>query len=206
MSLVHRLRQNQRTHPKELSNEDISAEMLLLMVAAPDTTSALICATIKNIVNSHSIHARVMHEISTSASQGSLSAPIASFAQIKRMPYFTSCVYESARLSPPVSIILPRRVSPGGIVLDGRFIPEGTAIGASPPVINRDPCIFGPDVHAFRPDRWLGPREQVRRMHRFLFTWSFGSRKCFGKDLALIETYKVCLQVRELSQLQAFAL
>lgn len=157
MPFVHRLRQNQRMHPKELSNEDVSAEILLLMVAAPDTTSALVCATIESIVSSHSVHARVMHEINLSASQGNLRLPIASFTQMKKLRYFTACVYEAARLFPPAAIILPRKVSPGGIVLDGRFIPEGVSIGASPSVINRDPCVFGPDVHAFDPERWLGP-------------------------------------------------
>ncbi len=182
-------------HPEDISDHDISAEILLLMVAAPDTTSALICATIKNIVSYTSIYTRVMHEISTFTSQGDLSVPIASFSQIKRMPYFTSCVFESARLDPSIPVVLPRRVSPGGIVLNGLFIPEGTSIGASPSVINRDPDIFGPNVHEFRPERWLGPQDQVKQMHRFLFTWGFGSRKCAGKNLALIATYKLCLQV-----------
>ena len=194
-SSLQRLQHSQTTHPNDISNEDVSAETLMLMVAAPDTTSALICATIDNIVSNPSMYAKVMHEICTFTSQGHLNIPIASFAQIKSMPYFTSCVFESARFFPSIPVVLPRRVSPPGIILNGKFIPEGTSIGASPSVINRDPGVFGPDAHVFRPERWLGPQDQVKQMHRFLFTWGFGSRKCVGKNLALIETYKLCLQV-----------
>ena len=165
------------------------------MVAGPDTTSALICATIENIISDSKIYDKVMLEIRAFTSQGDLNTPIASFAQIQNMPYFTSCVWESARLSPPIPVVLPRNVSSGGLVLDGQFIPEGTSIGASPSVVNRDPSVFGTDVDVFRPERWLGPKDTVRQMHRFLFTWGFGSRKCVGRNLALMETYKLCVQV-----------
>ena len=166
------------------------------MVTAPETTSTLICATIEGILSHPRVYVEVMRKINTFTSQGKLSSPIASYAQIRNMPYFTSCVYESARLFPSIPIILPRRVSRGGITLNGSYIPEGTSIGACSPVINRDPGIFGPDPHLFRPERWLGPQNQVKQMHRFLFSWGFGTRKCPAKNLALIETYKLCLQVR----------
>lgn len=165
------------------------------MVAAPDTTSALICATIESIISNPRIYANVIHEIGVFTASGKLSSPIASHTQIQSLPYFTSCVWEAARLCPSVPAVLPRRVSSGGLVLNGRYLPEGTSIGACAPVINRDPIIYGPDPHVFRLERWLGPRDHVKQMHRFLFTWGFGTRRCAGKNLALIEIYKVCLQV-----------
>ena len=194
-----RLQQNRLTHPKDISDEDISAEILLLMVAAPDTTSALICALIESIVTDSKVYSKVMHEVNTFTAHARLNSPFASYTQIKNMPYFTSCIWETARLFPPIPVVLPRRVSAGGITLAGKYLPEGTSIGASAAVINQDPGIYGPDPYTFRPERWLGPREQVKQMHRFLFTWGFGTRRCVGKNLALIETYKVCLQVCSLS-------
>ena len=96
---------------------------------------------------------------------------------------------------PSVPVLLPRRVSPGGLVLKGHFIPEGTAIGASAAVINQDSNVFGPDAAVFRPERWLKESDRVTQMHRLIFSWGFGSRKCIGKNLALLETYKFCFQV-----------
>ena len=129
------------------------------MVAAPDTTSALICALIESIITDSKIYAKVMHEINTFTAQARLDSPLASDTQIKNMPYFTSCVWETARLFPSIPVVLPRRVSAAGITLAGKYLPEGTSIGASAAVINRDPGIYGPDPHTFRPERWLGSQE-----------------------------------------------
>ena len=191
-----RLHENRSLHKNVISKKDVEAETLMLMVAAPDTTSALICATIENVIRHPHVYTKLMREIQTFTSNGKLATPIASFTEIRQMPYFTACVDETARLYPPIPALLPRRVSSGGLVLNGRFIPEGTSIAASPSVINQNWDVFGADADAFRPERWLeGPPDQLKQMHRFLFTWGFGSRKCAGRNLALIETYKLCLQV-----------
>jgi hypothetical protein len=39
-------------------------------------------------------------------------------------------------------------------------------------VLHRNEMIFGPDSHAFRPDRWLGSKDEVASMERHLFTVS----------------------------------
>ncbi len=168
----------------------------MLLVAAPDTTSTLICSIIDNVIRRPAIHDRLLSEITSFSTKGKLSTPIATFPEIKRIPYLTACLYEAARLYPSVPVLFPRRVSLGGLLLDGCYIPEGATIGASPPVVNQDPDVFGADAAEYRPERWLGPPEQVAQMYRFVFTWGFGSRKCAGKNLALLETYKLCLMVR----------
>ena len=73
VAFVERLQHNQLMRPN-----DISAEILMLMVAAPDTTSALICATIESIVRNPRAYAKVIHEITTFTLQGNLSNPIVS--------------------------------------------------------------------------------------------------------------------------------
>lgn len=166
------------------------------MIATPDTTSAFICASIDNILHAPAIHSRVVSEVKTFVSQHKLHSPVASYAEIKRIPYLTACIWEAARLCPSIPVVIPRRVSPGGLWVSGYYIPEGTSIGASPSVINRDVGIFGPQTDQFRPERWLERTdEEVAKMHKFLFSWGFGARQCAGKDLALMMTFKVCLQV-----------
>jgi hypothetical protein len=39
-------------------------------------------------------------------------------------------------------------------------------------VLHRDEKIFGPDAHVFRPERWLGTKEEVAPLERNLFTVS----------------------------------
>ena len=172
-----------------------------MMVAAPDTTSALICAMVNQIIQDQDVYQRLILEITEAAAAGKLDHPVASFAQMKSLPYFTACIQESARLFPSIPVLIPRRASPKGLVLKGHFIPEGTAVGASASVINRDPNVFGADAAIFRPERWLEDSARTAQMHRLIFSWGFGSRKCIGKNLALLEAYKFCFQVSKPSSL-----
>ncbi|KAI4171236.1 MAG: hypothetical protein LQ343_004442 [Gyalolechia ehrenbergii] len=195
-TLKNNLQEYHTLHPTSTSQEDVDAELLLLMIATPDTTSAFICASIDNILHAPAIHSRVVSEVKTFVSQHKLHSPVASYAEIKRIPYLTACIWEAARLCPSIPVVIPRRVSPGGLWVSGYYIPEGTSIGASPSVINRDVGIFGPQTDQFRPERWLERTdEEVAKMHKFLFSWGFGARQCAGKDLALMMTFKVCLQL-----------
>ncbi|KAL9604215.1 MAG: hypothetical protein Q9219_000613 [cf. Caloplaca sp. 3 TL-2023] len=191
-TLMKNLQQYQSSHSDTLSEEDVDAELLLLMIATPDTTSALICATLDNILHAPSVRSRVISEVNSFMSQDKLCSPVASYAEVTQMPYLTACVWEAARLCPSIPVVIPRRVSPGGLWVNGYYIPEGTSIGASPTVINRDIGIFGPETDRFRPERWVErSTEEIRKMHRFLFSWGFGARQCAGKDLALMMTFKL---------------
>ena len=167
----------------------------MMLVAAPDTTSALICSVVNQVLQHPDVHKKLVSEITAATDAGDLDRPVATFTQIKSLPFFAACIEESARLFPSIPVLLPRRVSKGGLVLKGFFIPEGTAVGASAAVVNRDPNVFGADAKTFRPERWLEQSDRVARMHRLIFSWGSGTRKCIGKSLALLETYKFCFQV-----------
>lgn len=206
----HRLENPQLAHPGNIfdgflrtskqktgqfSIADAERECFLLTVAAQDTTAGFICPLISLI----SLHPRVLRtlrgEIRACEDAGRLSSPVAKYDEITAMPYFEACVRETLRLQPPTPMILPRYVGEGGMILEGHQIPEGTEIGANPWVIHRDPDIFGDDVDEFRPERWLEDEERVKRMSKYDFTWGYGSRKCVGKYIALMDGKKFVLQV-----------
>lgn len=168
----------------------------MMMVAAPDTTSALICSFVNQVIQHPDVHDRLLSELVAAEAAGELTYPVASFAQIRSLPFFTACIQESARLFPSIPVLLPRRVPQSGLVLKGFLLPEGTAIGASAVVVNRNIDVFGADAAIFRPERWLEESPKVAQMHKHIFSWGFGSRKCVGINLALLETYKFCFQVR----------
>lgn len=171
--------------------------MLLLMAAAPDTTSPLISALVTSILADPSTLQKVQSELSAAISTATLRPghPVP-WSTISQLPYFMACIHEASRLFPSIPAILPRRVGSGGLVLpDGRLIPEGTAVGVAAGVINRDKSIFGGDADVWNPERWLVGGERFNRMNHFVFTWGWGSRKCPGKHIALLECCKLVLQV-----------
>ena len=206
----HRLDNPQLAHPGNIfdsflrmsekkkgrsSLADAERECFLLTVAAQDTTAGFISPLISLI----SINPRVLKalrgEIQAFENAGRLSNPVATYDEIAEMPYFEACVREALRLQPPTPLILPRYVDKGGMMIDGKEIPEGTEIGANPWVIHRDRGIFGDDVDDFRPERWLEDEERVKQMNKYDFTWGYGSRKCVGKYIAMMDGKKFVLQV-----------
>ena len=85
-----------------------------------------------------------------------------------------------------------QRVVPSpGLVVCGQHIPFGTDVGVYGPVLHHRAEIFGDDVDTFRPERWLGDEEKVRKMKNSLFTFSSGKYNCLGKNIARMEVAKL---------------
>ena len=69
---------------------------------------------------------------------------------------------------------LPREVPEGGLTVCGRFFPEGTVLSVPTYTIHRDKGVWGEDVEAFRPERWL---ERDRALLQKAFNpFSYGPR------------------------------
>ena len=62
----------------------------------------------------------------------------------------------------------------------------------NPWVTQRDKATFGEDVDTFRPERWVTQDEdKVRAMERAMFVFGGGNHICLGKNVALMEIYKL---------------
>lgn len=131
---------------------------------------------------------------------------VVSFEEVRaHLPYVVACVKEGHRVHPPVTNIFPRVVAgaDGGRVVDGVVVPGGTDITCVSYVVQRDGEVFGPDPEVFRPERWLVSGEddggRLAAMEGAMFAFGMGPRICAGKDLALLETYKVIAEVSPFS-------
>ncbi|KAI4129722.1 MAG: hypothetical protein LQ338_002106 [Usnochroma carphineum] len=170
-------------------------ECFVFTVGAQDTTAAFISAFVDHILRNPSTKTKLVKEINHFESEGSLSFPVVRYKETTGMPYFMACVRETLRLSPSVSMLLPRYVSPGGMYIGKTWVPDGTEISASPFVLHRDKQLFGDDAELFNPERWLGDVERVRLMQKYFFAFGYGSRKCIGRHLAMFEAQKFCMQL-----------
>lgn len=153
--------------------------------------SAFIDHTLRN----SSAKFKLLEEIDYYNYKGQLSSPVVRYEETTEMPYFMACVQETLRLSPSVSMVLPRYASQGGIYIGETWVPDGTEISANPFVLHRNKEIFGNDAELFKPERWLGNAERVRLMQKYFFAFGYGSRKCLGRHLAMFEAQKFCVQV-----------
>jgi len=70
-------------------------------------------------------------------------------------------------MHPGVGFPLERYVPKGGAHVCGVFLPAGTNVSMSAPVIHQDQSVFGFDADIFRPERWIeATPEQVKNMDR----------------------------------------
>ena len=182
-----------------MSLEDAEHECFVLTVGSQDTSAAFISAFVNYILQSPHAHSKILAEMESFDRQGLLSTPVVRYDETTQMPFFMACVYETLRLSPSVSMILPRYAPKGGIFINEIWVSEKTELAANPFVIHRNPLVFGPDAHVFRPERWLADPAQVQLFHKYFFAFGYGSRKCLGRNIALFESQKFIAQVRRYS-------
>ena len=114
-----------------------------------------------------------------------------SFASASTLPYLHACVQEAFRMHPANSFNAERIVPPSGATICGNLIPGGTVVGVNAWVVQRDRGVFGADADEFRPERWLSPSEQVRQMEKTMFQFGAGDHICIGKNISLVEIYKL---------------
>lgn len=89
------------------------------------------------------------------------------------MPYLTACINEGLRLHFIIGVGLPRYIAPSGAQICGRDIPgrRGLKVVLNMAVMQTEEEVFGTDARTFRPERWMGPKEEVVGMVRGFHPW-----------------------------------
>lgn len=181
--------------PDVVDDNVVVGYMLINMLAGADTTAITLRAIFYYLLRSPKDYKKLVAELDAAQ----LIEPIA-YRSTENLPYFNAVVKEAMRLHPGIGVLLERVVPESGLALaDGSTIPPGTIVGLNPWVIHRDASIFGEDVEAFVPERWMqrdgeGNEEYEARskaMRESDLTFGAGNRVCIGRWLALMEVYKI---------------
>ncbi|KAK0624949.1 cytochrome P450 [Bombardia bombarda] len=126
---------------------------------------------------------------------------IVTHAAARQMPYLQAVIREGMRVFPPMLLIAPRVVPPGGdtVVVDGEevFLPGRVEVGQSALAFHQSKGIFGEDARVFRPERWLeGDREKLAGMVRVSdLMFSHSKWQCLRKQVAMVELSKVFFEL-----------
>ena len=171
------------------------AHATLLIQAGADTTGTGLGATLRFLAMNPEQKKRAFQEIKAADEKGWLSNPIKYEECREHLPFFSACIKEALRLNPPATNLFARVVGKEGKIIEGHFIPSGTEITSNAYVVQRDPKLYAPDPDSFRPQRWLESKEKASKMEAASFVFGIGSRICLGKDIALIELYKLLPEV-----------
>ena len=182
----------QTAYPDIVDVTRVSSHAQANITVGSDTTAITLRAILYHLMKNPQTMARLQKEIDLATVEGSASSPCVTWSESQKLPYLNAVVKEGLRIHPAVGLPLERIVPAQGLVLYGKSFPPRTIVGVNPWVILRDKEIFGDDAESFRPERWLeADPEAKKRMESAILTFGAGARTCFGKNISLLEVYKL---------------
>lgn len=187
--------QAKQEYPDLVTDSEVIGYLIINILGGADTTGIVMKAIFYHILKNPEVKEKLVKELHAA----SLNYP-PSYTALESLPYLDACIKEGLRIHPVVGHILERVVPQSGLTLsNGVTLPPGTIVGMNPWVIHRNADVFGDNVDAFMPERWLqGSKEdksafevRTKRMKDADLSFGNGNRICLGRPLALVELTKV---------------
>jgi len=179
--------QGQRGTTAYLSEEELYLNAQLLCIAGSETTASLLAGAVYFLSLMENIRHRdrLVAEIRGQFAKAEDMTPT---NLVLRAPFLGAVLNECLRLYPPGAINMPRRVPPGGAMIDGNYVPGGSVVGIAQFAAYRS-ATHWIDPLAFAPERWLeGGQGRYAADRRDVFKpFSHGPRNCVGQSLAVAE-------------------
>lgn len=176
--------------PDFIPQDRVLALTVANMFAGSDTTAITLRAIFYYLLKNPACMSRLLSELATLPAPDEGSPPLVSWSQARDLLYLSAVIKEALRMHPAVGLTLERVVPAQGVTVAGTFLPGGTIVGCSAWVLHRDERVFGEDAGMFRPERWLDEK-RGKEMEGYLFSFGAGARTCIGKNISLLEMYKL---------------
>jgi cytochrome P450 len=161
-----------------LDDEDVIAQMLIVMFAGHDTTKSMLSWTMLLLLRHPEYLARVMREQEETFGGGPLTVE-----GLRRLGVLDRALRESNRLYAPAPVL--QRGVLKEFEFGGYTVPRGWKVAYLPLVSHYLPDVFS-DPSRFDPDRFAPPRDEHKRPYA-LVDFGGGHRVCIGKELSLFE-------------------
>ncbi|KXS98944.1 hypothetical protein AC579_6731 [Pseudocercospora musae] len=169
---------------------DVATELWAIIWAGSDTTAISLVSIMYNLHKNPEALNTLRKEMEVAIDAGALSMPIR-YNDAVKLPYLNAVVQEAMRVCPSLGPGLPRIVPAAGARICGEYIAGGTTVIMDQLVVHMDKNIFGEDVEAFKPERWLADKQKAAKMARHDLSFGYGSRICIGKHITRIEMFKL---------------
>ena len=196
-----------QSHPEFMSETLVQTMAVSMAFAGSETTGISLSAVFYFLLKHPKALARLRAEIDQAGRDGAFAdseTGLVTWHESQRLPYLDACIKEAFRLHPAAGLPLERVVPEGGAEIAGHFVPGGTIVGCSAWLIHMNKGVFGEDAEDYRPERWLHDEElcktpsgkqreesRVKEMNGTMFQFGMGSRTCIGKNISLLEIYKL---------------
>lgn len=112
----------------EMTEAEMYANAFSISIAGSEGTATALAGTVFLLLRHPAALRRAVAEV---RGVFAAEADITSAAAVARLPFLSAALSEALRVYPPVAVTLPRRVPPGGEVVEGRFVPGGFTVGVN---------------------------------------------------------------------------
>ncbi|KAI0899239.1 cytochrome P450 [Annulohypoxylon nitens] len=191
--------------PEFMSDTLVQTMAVSMAFAGSETTAISLASVFYYLLRNPSTLTKLKRELDDASLSGLFSdyeTGLVTWTESQKLPYLDACIKEAFRLHPAAGLPLERIVPEPGAEIAGQYVKGGTIVGCSAWIIHRRPEIWGEDVDDFRPERWLVDEKlkgeekneqerRVREMNGMMFQFGMGARTCIGKNISLLEIYKV---------------
>jgi|TARA_R100000501_G_scaffold13654_3_gene24936 cytochrome P450 len=160
-----------------LTDRQVIDHMNFLMMAAHDTLTSSLSATVFYLGKSPAWQERVRQE--SEALRGQVGSDLP-YDRLGELELADQAFKEAMRLRPPVPFI-PRRAL-RTFTFRNHVIPAGTHVGICPMMVHRDPNIW-PDPERYDPARFEREQEKARDKHAYV-PFGGGAHMCLGLHFA----------------------
>ncbi|KAI1657302.1 cytochrome P450 monooxygenase [Daldinia decipiens] len=175
-----------------MTEEECKSEAMLQILAGADTSAVAIRTTLMYLVATPRVYSRLKTIIKQCVERNEVSTPI-TYEEAQKLPYLKAIILEGIRMRSPSTYGHYKKAPPEGDVINGIFIPSGTAVGHNSLAMTRSEAIFGEDVEIFRPERFLEGDEKTNAERASTIDIIFGNGRwmCAGKPIVMMELHKV---------------
>jgi cytochrome P450 len=188
--------------PEFMSDTLVQTMAVSMAFAGSETTAISLSAVFYFLLKNPHCLAKLLSEIDGAGRNGLFSdsdTGLVTWTESQKLPYLDACVKEAFRLHPAAGLPLERIVPEPGVDICGHYVKGGTIVGCSAWIIHMRREIFGDDVEVYRPERWLvdenkdreKEEQRIKEMNGNMFQFGMGSRTCIGKNISLLEVYKL---------------
>ncbi|KAM5343296.1 hypothetical protein ACJ41O_014262 [Fusarium nematophilum] len=188
--------------PEFMTDQLVQTMAVSMAFAGSETTAITLSAVFYYLLRNKRCYEKLQRELDAASRAGAFSdydSGLVTFSEAQKFPYLHACIQEAFRMHPAPGLPMERIVPPQGAEIGGEYIKGGTIVGCSAWIIHNRPEIFGDDTDVYRPERWLpDPNanaeeedKRIKKMTGMMFQFGMGSRTCIGKNISLLEIYKV---------------
>lgn len=165
-----------------MSLEEIQAQSYVIIIGGSETTATALSGAVYFLCSNPD----TMQELQKEIRAAFTNEKDITFTSVSQLKYLLAVLNESLRMYPPVPGNFPREVPKTGAMVDGLFVPSGSAVGVCQWAANHSAANFR-DPYAFHPERWTGEEKYAADTRDAFQPFSVGPRNCVGKNLAYME-------------------